>query len=306
MRRVPPLSPPTSSARRVRPPLPDLSIRQFEYLVAVADEPTWALAAERVGVSPSALSQGLAELERRVGIALFDRERRRRSILPTAAPVVAHARQVLALTSDLAGWADRVRAGTAGRLRVGLIDAAAVVHFPHTLRSFRASHPDLDLHLRVAPSGSLIDLLVAGELDVVVCVEPPAPIAGVRTEPLLDEPLAVYGPPGTRIGDPATWGPWVLFPAGSHTRSVVVAELARLGAPLEVVAESHQPDVVREMVLLGSGWTVLPTAQAENGDRPLGRGRRLTSRRLVVARRAGTVPEPAADELVTRLQALAG
>ena len=55
-------------------PLPDLSIRQLEYLVAVAEEPTWALAAQRVGVSASALSQGLAELERRVGVALFERE----------------------------------------------------------------------------------------------------------------------------------------------------------------------------------------------------------------------------------------
>ena len=34
--------------------LPDLSIRQLEYLVAVADTPSWAIAAEQVGVSPSA------------------------------------------------------------------------------------------------------------------------------------------------------------------------------------------------------------------------------------------------------------
>ena len=46
--------------RGVRP-LPDLSIRQLEYLVAVAESPSWAVAAERVGVSPSALSQGLED-----------------------------------------------------------------------------------------------------------------------------------------------------------------------------------------------------------------------------------------------------
>jgi DNA-binding transcriptional LysR family regulator len=282
--------------------LPDLSIRQLEYLVAVADEPTWAHAAARVGVSPSALSQGLAELERRVGVALFDRDRRRRAIRPTAGPVVAHARHVLALTADLATWAGRVRSGTAGRLRVGLIDAAAVVHFPDSLAAFRTARPDVDLLLRVAPSAPLIEALVAGELDVVVCVEPPAPVGGVLTEPLLEEVLAVYGPPGTTVGGPATWGPWVLFPSGSHTRSIVVDELARLGAPIDIVAESHQPEVVREMVRLGSGWTVLPASQAEHGDRPLASGRRIASRRLVVARRDGAVPDPAADELVVALR----
>ena len=73
--------------------LPDLSIRQLEYLVAVDEAATWARAAALVGVSPSALSQGLAELERRLGVALFDREGRRRQLRPAAVPVVAHARR---------------------------------------------------------------------------------------------------------------------------------------------------------------------------------------------------------------------
>ena len=84
--------------------MPDLSIRQLEYLVAVADSDTFAMAAERVGVSPSALSQGLAELERRVGVPLFDREGRRRVLRADTEPVLAHARQVVALTADLSDW----------------------------------------------------------------------------------------------------------------------------------------------------------------------------------------------------------
>ena len=282
-------------------PLPDLSIRQLEYLVAVAEAPTWAVAAERVGVSASALSQGLAELERRVGVALFDRDGRRRLVRPSAAPVVAHARQVLGLTHDLAGWADRVRTGRSGALRLGMIDAAAVVHLPDQLRRFRTDHPDVDLRLRVAPSAELLELLVAGELDLVVCVDPPTPVSGIDTALLLTEDLAVYAPPGHPNGPPTTWGPWVLFPAGSHTRALVVDELRRLGAPLDVIAESHQPDVLREMVQLGVGWTVLPTSQAESGDRPLHRRRKLTSRRLVLATRAGSVHDPAADELAATL-----
>ena len=71
--------------------------------MAVADSDTFALAAERIGVSPSALSQGLAELERRVGVPLFDREGRRRVLRPDTRPVLEHARQVVALTADLIG-----------------------------------------------------------------------------------------------------------------------------------------------------------------------------------------------------------
>ncbi len=270
--------------------------------MAVAEEPSWAVAAERVGVSPSALSQGLAELERRIGVPLFERDGRRRRIRATAAPAVGHARHVLGLTGDLADWADRLRLGREGRLRLGMIDAAAVGHHSEVVRAFRLEHPDVDLRLRVAPSAPLIDLLIAGDLDLVVCVDPPSAIDGITTEALLTEELAVYGPPGVTVGDPADWGPWVLFPTGSHTRTVVVDALARLGAPLEVAAESHQPEVVREMVRMGSGWTVLPTIQAEHGDRPLPPGRPLTTRRLVLATRANSVRDPAVDELAERLR----
>jgi DNA-binding transcriptional LysR family regulator len=87
---------------------------------------------------------------------------------------------------------------------------------------------------------------------------------------------------------------------------VVVDALARLGAPLDVAAESHQPDVVREMVRLGSGWTVLPTTQAELGDRPLAPGRPLTTRRLVIATRRDSVRDPAVDQLADRLREMSG
>ncbi len=286
-------------------PLPDLSIRQLEYLVAVDDEPTWAQAADSVGVSASALSQGLAELERRLGVGLFDRDGRRRHLRPSAQPVLAHARQVLGLTGDLARWSERQRTGAAGTIRLGMIDAAAVLHFPDTLREFRAESPEVEILLRVAPSAQLLESLVGGELDLVVCVEPPTrPTAGqaaIELTSLLVEELAVYGPPGMASDDPTTWGPWVLYPQGSHTRTLIVEHLRARGARLDVVAESHQPDVLREMVRFGTGWTVLPRSQAEHGDRPLDPGSTLLSRQLVVASRRGAVPDPAVDILRDRL-----
>ena len=282
--------------------LPDLSIRQLEYLVAVDEAATWARAAALVGVSPSALSQGLAELERRLGVALFDREGRRRQLRPAAVPVVAHARQVLGLTADLSRWAERLRRGVAGRVRLGMIDAAAVVHFPEHLRAFRADHPEIDLHIRVSPSGSLLKLLVAGHLDLAVCVAPPREVPGITTRLLQTEPLAVYAPPGRAAGKPTTWGPWVLNPVGSHTRHVVVTQLRRLGAPIDVVAESHQPEVLRELVRLGVGWTVLPSSQASDGQRPLTVVRALATRQLVLATRASAVGDPAVQLLAARLE----
>jgi DNA-binding transcriptional LysR family regulator len=289
--------------RDVPTDLPDISLRQLQYLVAVADEPSWAAAAERIGVSPSALSQGLAELERRVGVALFEREGRRRLVRASAAPVLEHARRVVALTGDLVTWSERVRAARTGRVRLGLIDVAAVVHFPEVVRAFRIERPDVAMTVSVAPSATLLDDLRGGELDLVVCVDPPQPWPGITTEPLLDEPLVVVAPPAARIGPPRTWGPWVTFPLGSHTRALIDGKLRAMGAPLTIAAESHQPDVLVQMVRIGLGWTVLP-AHGVSDDVTL--GPEIAHRRLVLARRAGSVTDPAVGEMAVWLQRAAG
>jgi DNA-binding transcriptional LysR family regulator len=286
------------------PVLPNVTIQQLEYLDAIIGAPTWAAAAERLGVTPSALSQGIAELERRVGVPLFERDGRRRVLRAEAAQVAEYAHDVLARTRDLARWSAAVNTGQVGSLRLGMIDAAAIGHYPDVLRRFRAEHPDVTLRLTVAPSGALLDELAAAQLDLVICVAPPLGRAGIDTVKLLDEPLAIYAPPGTGASRPATWGPWVTFPEGSHTRRAIATALGKVGASFHVVAESHQPDVLAEMVRLGLGWTVLPVAQAEQGSDPLERVRDqpLLHRRLVAARRAGSVADPLIAELVAAMR----
>lgn len=287
----------------VDPTLPNLTVQQLEYMVAAAASPTRAAAAAGLGVTPSALTQGLAELERRVGVPLFERHGRQTRLRPQAAEVLAHARRVVAETRDLARWAETRRSGNAGTVRLGTIDAVAVHHRTAAIRRHRRVSPDLDLRLTVAPSGALLDSLRVGDLDLVVCVESANPPVGIDTVICLEEPLHAYAPDGAAVGAPATWGPWVTYPDGSHTRSVIAAGLMAVGAPFEVVAESNQPDVLREMVRLGMGWAVLPEAQAEAGVESLERVRRLPIgvRRLVVARRSGAPPDAAVEALATVL-----
>ena len=287
----------------VDPTLPNLTVQQLEYMVAAAASPTRAAAAAGLGVTPSALTQGLAELERRVGVPLFERHGRQTRLRPQAAEVLAHARRVVAETRDLARWAETRRSGNAGTVRLGTIDAVAVHHRADAIRRYRRVSPDLDLRLTVAPSGALLDSLRVGDLDLVVCVESADPPVGIDTVICLEEPLHAYAPDGAAVGAPATWGPWVTYPDGSHTRSVIASGLIAVGAPFEVVAESNQPDVLREMVRLGMGWAVLPEAQAEAGVESLERVRRLPIgvRRLVVARRSGAPPDAAVEALATVL-----
>ena len=283
--------------------VPQLTIQQLEYLAAVAAEGTWAEAAAELRVTPSALSQGVAELERRLGVKLFERQGRRRVLSADAHHVVDYATKVLAQTADLGRWAEDVRSGTTGTLRIGMTDVAAVAHFPDTLRKFRDQNPKLDLHLTVAPSRQLAEEVLAGQLAFALIVKPSAPIVDCRFTEVLAEDLAIYSPEPKPPTDPKKWGPWVLFPEASHTRQLVTGALQAYGAPVNVSAVSNQPDVLREMVNLDMGWTVLPVVQAENGPAPLKRARPkpLVQRHLVIAQRESSLPNPAAERLISAL-----
>jgi len=287
----------THPTRPADPPLLQLTVQQLAYLVAVADHETFAEAASSLGVSTSALSQGIAELERRCGIELFDRIGRRQVLRDDAAEVLAHARRVVADTRDLSRWLEAARTGRAGRLRVGMIDAAAIDHFHSALVEFRASATDVELRLVIEPSARLIDQVLRGDLDLAVVVEPDVLDPSLESVALVDERIVVIAPEGVEIGDPSSWGPWVLFPTGSHTRAVIERELRLRGSSVEVIAESHQPEVLREMARLGVGWTALPARADGNGTVELGR------RRLVLVRRRDRTTSPASDRLAALLSA---
>jgi DNA-binding transcriptional LysR family regulator len=208
----------------------------------------------------------------------------------------------VSLTSDLIAWAERLRGAAIGSVRVGMIDVAALFHFPDVLARFRADRPDVDLHLTVAPSRGLLDALRIGDLDVVVCVDPGQLPPGIVATPVLDERLVVYAPLGTVIGAAANWGPWVLFPTDSFSRALIEDALRARSVPITIAAESHQPDVLRQMVDLGLGWTVLPAVQGPD-DRTAVAGPELLTRRVVVAHRDAAVTDPAVEELRSRLLA---
>lgn len=284
----------------------NISTQQLEYLVEAASAPTWAEAASRLGVTQSALSQGLSQLERRLAVPLFDRDGRRRVLRANAAPVLQFARAVVAQTRDLGRWADAVQGAERGAIRVGMIDLAAIVHFGSTLQQFRRDRPGVELHLAVGPSAALSEQLAAGELSLAVIVEPAVNTGDFDFTPLLTDKLAVYGPEG--MSAPVEeWGPWVTFPTGSHTRGLVARRLEELGATFEVVAESHQPEVLRGMVALGMGWTVLPVLQAEAEPNPLvpATAEPVLERRLVAARRTISIDDPITDQLLAELERVA-
>jgi len=231
-----------------------LTLAQLRYFAAIADGGTFEDAAAVLGISQSALSQGIARLEGITGTRLLERDGRRRRITDTGALVADYARRVLGESETLANDLDARQSGTAGQLRVGLIDAAALYLLKERIAAFRHTHPELELSIIVAGSDDLEQALLDFRIDLAVVI---GPTSRAESIPLLTEPLHVYRGQGS-IAD-ATWA---LYPAGSRTRAAIDSGLARAGIDPNVTVESGNPAVLRELAALTGSFTVLPTGVA--------------------------------------------
>ncbi len=284
---------------------PNVHLQQLAYLREVERAPTWAEAARRLHVSAPALSQALAELEKRLGMVLFERDGRRRRLTDDGREAAAFAREVLALAEAFDDRVRERRAGTRGSLRVGMIDAGSLYLLPAAVRRFRERHPGVDLHLTVDASAHLEEALRRFELDLAFVIDDGSEPPDLRREALADEKLYLYAPPGRRESPAAA--EWVLYPPGSHTRERIDVGLARLGIRPRVRLESSNPQVLRQMVALGFGWSVLPAAVAESGPQPLRRRRRegvIAVRTLCFSRRRGAPDDPRVKALLDLARSL--
>ena len=174
------------------------TIRQLECLVAVADKLNFRQAAEVCYITQPALSAQIQQLERMLGLRLFERDRRH--VLPTAAgtAMARKARAILTDIRDLAESATSFKAPLTGTLRLGVIPTAAPYILPRALAETHRRYPRLRLLLREGQTAQLLDQLNEGSLDLLLLALE-ANLGDLETLALHRDPFVLAVPPGHRL-----------------------------------------------------------------------------------------------------------
>lgn len=146
----------------------NIGLRHLRALHAIRDEGSFARAADRLGVVPSALSETIRQLEEAAGLPLFDRRMRPPQITPAGRSFLADTAPVLQdMARAMARMQDSARLGS-GRLSIGASPSAIRDLLAPALRVFRADHPGVELIVHDGPADQLAELVAEGVLDLAI------------------------------------------------------------------------------------------------------------------------------------------
>ncbi len=172
-----------------------MELRPLRTLVSIADQGSFAAAAESLGLTQSAISLQIKALEETLGRRLFDRSHRPPQLTELGQQLVIEARQILSLY-------DRIFVSNsdllAGDLVLGAVPTALGSIMPPALAALRAQHPQLSIQVVSGLSEELATQLRAGSLDASLASEPPHLAEGLHARPIRQDPLVVIAPLDTK------------------------------------------------------------------------------------------------------------
>ena len=148
--------------------LPNVSLRQLQYVVAVADLRGFRRAAEACHVSQPSLSAQVALVERQLGVQLFERDSRAVRISSRGAVVVEQARRILNAAGELGEIARQAGDPFDGTLRLGVIPTIGPYLLPDLTPTLVKRFPRLSIAWTEARTSDLVRELREGSLDAVL------------------------------------------------------------------------------------------------------------------------------------------
>jgi len=241
-----------------------MELHQIRYFLAVCDLLNFTRAAERCHVSQPSLTRAIKNLEDELGGSLFRRERRLTHMTELGRLMRPHLQQVY--TSTIAAKDEAQKFGTLEKapLRIGIMCTISPVRLVRLIALIEQRIPNLELSLREAKGGVIVEEMMSGEMDVAILGLPNLPDR-FDTIPLYNERYVVAFPPGHRF-EQMTVVPMAEMSDENYLQRVnceFSANFSTFGierpySHLNVRYRSEREEWIQAMILAGLGCSFMP------------------------------------------------
>ena len=238
------------------------TFRQLRVFSEVARHLSFTQAAQSLKLTPPAVTMQVRELEKHVGMPLFDRSGRTVALTTVGEHMLVYARKMLSTLKDAEDAAARLQKLEVGSLTIGMVSTANYF-LPHLLASFRRDHEGIDIKLAVGNREQLVGMLLSNEVDIAIMGRPPKDMA-TRAEPFaaqphvfvaqVNHPLALQG----QLPASALQGqPFIVRETGSGTRAAMDRYVSQYRVEPHFVMEMTSNETIKQAVMAGMGLSFL-------------------------------------------------
>lgn len=240
------------------------TLRQLQYVVAVAETLSFRKAAEKCHVSQPSLSAQIAQLEDVLGVRLFERDRRRVLLTTVGKELVERARRLLVETDALEEAARRAGDPLSGALRLGIIPTVSPYLLPTAAPVLRKAYPRLTVQWREDKTETLVHELERGALEgALLALE--AELGDVESAVVAEDPFVLVTPRNHPLGasrEPASpselRGEDVLLLDDGHCFRAQALALCSKARAHELEFRATSLTTLTQMIASGAGVTLLP------------------------------------------------
>lgn len=176
-------------------PLPRITIRSLQALLAVYEEQSFSRAAERENATQSGMSTQVKKLETLLGTPLLTRGKGTLDLTPAGEIAYERGRHILKALFELEEKLDSLERSVSGSIRVGVIPTLTRAVLPRALGRFRAAYPDVEVSVIEEYSFSLMRRVAMGELDW-AAVPAGDLLSGLKATYLASDTEVLAVPPG--------------------------------------------------------------------------------------------------------------
>jgi DNA-binding transcriptional LysR family regulator len=247
-----------------------MELRHLRHFVAIAEAGSMALAARRLHLSQPALSRQIQELERSLGVKLFDRVGRRIVLATDGGEMLARSRRLLAEAESFRERAAALGGAEGGVLRVGTTPQFLEAGMPEVLAAYRKRHPRVEVRVTEGGGDQLEPAVEQGELHLLAptfrAVEPlkSTLLYPVRVLAVMSRRHRLATRRTLAVPDIANETLLMLAP-GFGSRRIFDEACRAAGAEPRVLVESRSPSSLIAMAAAGHGIAIVPSVVRLSG-----------------------------------------
>lgn len=242
-----------------------IELRQLRYLIAAAQAGSFSRAARNLNIKQATLSRHILEVEKRLGMALFDRKTRGATLTKDGEIYLRTAQRIVGEWEELNAWVRSTRNGESGRLALGFYTSFSAGNLRATLSEFGERHPEVKLCGFERDRKMLLAGIENGLLDIAIMIGDTA-YPGLMSRSFWSERILVAMPERhplasqERIHWTDLTGERFLLTQrdpGPEARNMLLGKLGMPGYSPEIDMEDIGRDTVLSVIALGAHISIV-------------------------------------------------